>query len=198
MRERSNVVNTALAEKPEIIRFKQQTKKQLFLELQKSKEQRKILETQLMRSQKLETLGALVSGIAHDFNNILNVIVGYSQLIPDMLNDPEEFSRAVEAISKASNRGAELVKQLLSFVKKSKTNFIPVDINGIISEIKKLIKNTFPKVILVSLDLENGLPTINADPTQIHQILLNLCINSRDAMKKGGLIYITTKVINYK
>lgn len=154
---------------------------------------RKLLEEQLLQSQKLESLGTLAGGIAHDFNNILGIIMGYSTLLPTIQSDPTKFSQSTEAILKATERGAGLVKQLLTFARKSDIIVESVRPNDAIREITKLLHETFPKTISISLDFEENLPSIVADATQIHQALLNLCVNARDAMQNGGRLTITTR-----
>lgn len=156
---------------------------------------KKALEDELRQAQKLESLGTLASGIAHDFNNILGIIMGHSSLLERVIGDPVKLSLSVEAIYKATNRGASLVKQLLTFARKTELLFESVRINDIIQEITKLLEQTLPKTVIVSTNLKSGLPTIAADASQIHQVLLNLCVNARDAMPKGGTLGITTKVL---
>ncbi len=157
-------------------------------------EQRK-LEAQFLQTQKLEGLGTLAGGIAHDFNNILGIIMGHSSLLERFKADPQKLSQSVEAITKATQRGASLVKQLLTFARKTETLFESVSINNMISEINKLIQETFPKTITISTSLQQDLPAIVADATQIHQVLLNLCVNARDAMPKRGTLSISTSAI---
>jgi PAS domain S-box-containing protein len=150
------------------------------------------LEQQLIQAQKLESLGTLASGIAHDFNNILGIIMGHSTMLEQVRSDPTKFSQSVEAITNASIRGASLVKQLLTFAGQTDAVFASIRINDIITEVTKLLQETFPKTITISTSLQKDQPWIVADPTQIHQVLLNLCINARDAMPKGGSLSIST------
>jgi PAS domain S-box-containing protein len=153
---------------------------------------RKLLERQLVQSQKLKSLGTLASGIAHDFNNILGIIIGYATLLTRQDPNPENIKSSVDAVLKASQRGAALVKQLLTFARKGDVLLESVRLNDIVNEISKLLGETIPKTIEITLDLEKELPVITADPTQIHQVLLNLCVNARDAMPKGGRLVIAT------
>jgi PAS domain S-box-containing protein len=153
---------------------------------------RKTLERQLVQAQKLESLGTLASGIAHDFNNILGIILGYATLLTTGEPNPENIRNSAQAVVKASMRGAALVKQLLTFARKADVLLAPVRVNDIVIEISKLLSETMAKTIVITLDLEKGMPAISADPTQVHQVLLNLCVNARDAMPNGGTLTIAT------
>ncbi len=158
---------------------------------------RQSLENMLQQAQKLESLGTLASGIAHDFNNILAIILGHASLLRLSSKNPEKISQSVDAITLATERGANLVKQMLTFARKTEISLQPLEINTLIKEIGKMIKETFPKIIEVNLNLKPNLPPVLADITQIHQVLLNLCVNARDAMPNGGKITITTELMSY-
>jgi len=156
-------------------------------------EERQKLETQLRESQKLEGLGNLASGIAHDFNNLLNIIQGYASMLgPEMTDD--EIQETTKAITETTNRGAGLVKQLLALARKTGTGSEPIDVNTIVNELTGLVKGTFPKDIDISLDLAQGPLIIMADTSQIMQVLLNICVNARDAMPNGGALWLKTSV----
>jgi two-component system, cell cycle sensor histidine kinase and response regulator CckA len=156
----------------------------------------KKLESQLVQAQKLESLGTMAGGIAHDFNNILNIIIGYATLLKSVKPEDEELKKSIEIILDAGWRGSKLVKQLLTFARKSETVFQPVQINDIINEIRILLKATFPKTIEFKCNLMEDLPSIIGDSTQIHQIILNLCVNARDAMPNGGTLTISSSHLN--
>ena len=158
-------------------------------------EQRKSLQAQLIQAQKLESLGTLAGGIAHDFNNILGIILGYSQLIQKENPSPESISRSADAIQKATARGAALVKQLLTFARKEESAYEHVQLNDIANEVARLLNETLSKTITVSSDLDPDIPYLDADATQLHQVLLNLCVNSRDAMPNGGTLEIITQSV---
>ncbi len=152
--------------------------------------ERKKLEQQLLQAQKLEGLGTLAGGIAHDFNNILGIIVGYASLLEGDKTDPARVARSTSAISKAAQRGSGLVRQLLTFARKTDVQFQSVRVNDVIEELGKLLEETFPKTIEVSVSLDRSIPPIIGDPNQLHQALLNVCINARDAMldaRKPGM-----------
>jgi two-component system, cell cycle sensor histidine kinase and response regulator CckA len=143
----------------------------------------------------MEAVGTLSSGIAHDFNNILNIITGNLSLIENNPTNGAKFQRRLEGIKKATDRATRLVKQLLTFARKSDIERRTVEINDLVAEVARLLEETFPKTIKVRLNLGTGLPLLNADPNQLHQVLLNLCVNARDAMPAGGEFWITTGLV---
>ncbi len=153
------------------------------------------LEQQLIQSKKLEGLGTLAGGIAHDFNNILAIILGHSTLLEYIKDDPQKMKQSIDAVIKATERGAALVKQLLTFARKTETKLQAVQVNDILREVDKLLEETFPKTIIVTHSYSDSLPVITADSTQIHQVILNLCVNARDAMPRGGILSIATCVV---
>lgn len=155
---------------------------------------RRELEMQLIQAQKLESLGTLAGGIAHDFNNILAIVMGHSTLLDKYRREPQKTDLSIDAIRKATKRGASLVRQLLTFARKSEAYFESVNVNDVVKEITKLLNETLTKTIAVTTHPALDLPLITADATQIHQVLLNLCVNARDAMPKGGELSITTGV----
>ena len=158
-------------------------------------EERQKLEAQFYQSQKLESVGVLAAGVAHDLNNLLNIIQGYASVIgPDAPRDEIEESKA--AITETTQRGAALVQQLLTLARKTEIKKESVDINTIIERLNGLIKETFPKNIEMTLDLSPILPAILADANQINQVLLNLCVNARDAMPGGGKVLLKTSIVD--
>ena len=157
--------------------------------------ERKRLEDQYRHAQKMESLGTLAGGIAHDFNNILAIILGHASLIPRNQGNPAKQTANIDAVIQASHRGAALVRQLLTFASKSDILFESVQLNEAVTETARLLGETFPKTISVHLQLEQNLAPIIADPNQLHQLLLNLCVNARDAMPKGGTLSITTTFV---
>jgi PAS domain S-box-containing protein len=153
--------------------------------------EQKKLQSQLLQTQKIQSIGTLAGGIAHDFNNILGIILAYSSLLDKSKLTPDKFSVSIIAINQAVQRGAALVRQILTFARKTDILFEPTDISELIHELLSMLGQTFPKTITFSESIEKSLPFILADRTQIHQALLNLCINSRDAMPQGGSISIS-------
>ncbi|HKP04368.1 MAG TPA: ATP-binding protein [Chthoniobacterales bacterium] len=155
---------------------------------------RKRLEQQLVQAQKMEGLGTLAGGIAHDFNNILAIILGYTNKLESGRAKPNEFPGSIKIIKEAVDRGAALVQQLLTSARQTEARFSSLDLNALVRELDKMLEATFPKMINFNLELEPDLPLITADKSQIHQVLLNLCVNARDAMPNGGTLTIATSI----
>jgi len=154
---------------------------------------RKRLEKQLIQAQKMEGLGTLAGGIAHDFNNILAIILGYTNRL-ETLGAKPETPAAIRIIKEAVERGAALVQQLLTSARQTEARFSALDLNALVVELEKMLQATFPKTINFELHLRPDLPLITADRSQIHQVLLNLCVNARDAMKNGGMLTLETSM----
>ncbi|BAZ11938.1 multi-sensor hybrid histidine kinase [Calothrix sp. NIES-4071] len=155
---------------------------------------KKHLEAQLFRAQRLESIGTLASGIAHDLNNILTPILAVAQLLPlKYSNIYEENDRLLAILEDSAKRGANLVKQILSFARGIEGKHMTLQLRHIILELAKIIKETFPKSIEVSIDVPQNLWTVFGDSTQLHQVLMNLCVNARDAMPDGGTLTILGK-----
>lgn len=153
--------------------------------------EKKRLEAQLFRAQRLESIGTLASGIAHDLNNILTPILAGAQLLPMKFPDVDQRTRhLLEILEVNAKRGADLVKQVLSFARGVEGKRINLQIRHLIVEVSKILKETFPKSIQVSTDLSKDLWIVSGDGTQIHQVLMNLCVNARDAMPNGGSLSI--------
>lgn len=165
-------------------------------DIKKAEADKKKLEAQLLQTQRMQTIGTLAAGIAHDFNNILNIIMGNASLLTDAPADAEKTAGRLRAITTATERGAQVVKQLLTFARKTEIHMQAIIVNDVIREISKLIEETFPKTIIVAMELESNLPATTADPNQLHQVLLNLSLNARDAMPSGGKITFKTSMIS--
>lgn len=155
---------------------------------------RRMLENQLIQTQKMDGIGTFASGIAHDFNNILGIILGHASLIEKQNYNIKDGEKRIQAITEAALRGAEIVKQLLTFTRNTEMFHEYVQINDVVVDIMKLLGETFPKTIKAISHLEENLPALVADRTQLHQLLLNLCVNARDAMPHGGEIHISTQL----
>lgn len=158
--------------------------------------QKKQIEQQLMRSQRVENIGMLAGGVAHDLNNILSPILLSSQLLKYKLKNSELIS-TLDTIEQSAQRGSEIVKQILSFTRSENENKTLIQIRHLTKEINKFIKDTFPKNIQVHLDIPNDLPYIESDSTELHQVLLNLCVNARDAMPDGGELKINVEEVSF-
>ncbi len=152
--------------------------------------EQKKLQQELFQAQKMESIGTLAGGIAHDFNNILGIILGYSSLMEKGTLSPGRFNESLGIIKQAVGRGTALVKQILTFARKTDVVFEPISIYDLIHELLSMLRQTFPKVITFTEIVDQNIPFINADRTQIHQVMLNLCVNARDAMPNGGTITI--------
>jgi two-component system cell cycle sensor histidine kinase/response regulator CckA len=152
----------------------------------------KNLETQFLRAQRLESIGTLASGIAHDLNNILSPILMSVGLLRRGM-DPPDQERVLSMIESSAERGAGIVKQVLTFARGVEGERVLLQPKHLINEISKILTQTFPKNIDVQTQFPSDLWTVMGDATQVHQVLLNLCVNARDAMPKGGLLTITAE-----
>ncbi|MGH2569206.1 MAG: PAS domain S-box protein, partial [Bacteroidota bacterium] len=156
---------------------------------------RKQLEDHLRQAQKMESVGTLASGIAHDFNNILGIIMGYSSLLENQQANQLLLAKSAAAITRAVQRGALLVRQILTLARKTEVSPRPVNPSEAVQELVKMIKETFPKTIEIVQNLDPSVPQIMIDSTQLLQCLLNLSVNARDAMGANGILTFTTSVI---
>jgi PAS domain S-box-containing protein len=153
---------------------------------------RRRLEEELRQSQKLESIGRLAGGIAHDFNNILNIISAHASLLDRSGADSARRADGIAAIQTSVERGSAVVRQLLTFARASDAVFEPVDVNAIAEEVARLLAETLPKNVALDLALDRAVPKVPGDGNQLHQALLNLCVNARDAMPDGGRVTIRT------
>ncbi|MGM0417225.1 MAG: ABC transporter substrate-binding protein [Thermodesulfobacteriota bacterium] len=161
----------------------------------KAENELELKEKQLRQAQKIEAVGTLAGGIAHDFNNLLYIISGNCELL--LMKTEQQTHKHINNILQATNRGADLVKRLLAFSRKTESRLTPVSLNQEIVRVKKMIDRVIPKMISVKLFLEQQEKYINADQGQIEQVLINLCLNARDVMPEGGSIIIKTEHIDY-
>ena len=154
---------------------------------------RKKIEKKLIEAQKMDSIGNLAGGVAHDFNNMLGGISGFASLLEMKEDDPQKL-KLINGILKAVKRSAELTKKLLAFGRKGKNLNQAVNINEIINEVISLIENTIPKNIEISLNLDKHISLIDADPSQLNQVVLNLCINAVESFDNlNGVIKISTE-----
>ncbi len=165
-------------------------------ERRRSEEEHRILEGEIRQNQKLESLGTLAGGIAHDFNNILSIINGHAAALTPRLKDNPEARNALQTIHEASERGIAMVKQILTFARKSEAEFRALHIQELLAELVNMLRVTFPRTVEIALDCPDDLPPVWMDPSQMHQALLNLCINARDAMAGSGRLQIRAGVID--
>jgi PAS domain S-box-containing protein len=151
--------------------------------------EKKNIETQLMRAQRIESIGTLAGGIAHDLNNILTPILTSIELLKMTETDPKA-RQILETIEASSKRGGDVVRQVLSFARGIKGARVEIQPRRLLKDIETLIRNTFPKSIDLKLTIQKECRPVLGDPTQLHQILLNLTVNARDAMPDGGSLAI--------
>jgi PAS domain S-box-containing protein len=163
--------------------------------LKKAEEEREQLREQLYRSEKLAALGTLVGGVAHDFNNMLQIIVGYSEIVMDDAEKGKADYSSAKAIFKTAQEGAELVRKLMSLAQKSNAFLQPLDLNERLREIHAVLNRTLPLSIHVGLDLTGDRAIIRADQNQIDKIVMNLASNATEAMPNGGRIRIATRKV---
>jgi PAS domain S-box-containing protein len=153
---------------------------------------RRMLEDQLRQAKKMEALGMLAGGIAHDFNNLLTIITGYSQLILNGLASHDANRSGMEQIMKAGERAAALTRQLLAFSRRQVVQPRVLEINKLVGGLGSLLNRVIGEDIELRLVLSPGAGRINADAGQIEQVIMNLAVNSRDAMPRGGILTIET------
>uniref|UniRef100_B8HKH1 histidine kinase n=1 Tax=Cyanothece sp. (strain PCC 7425 / ATCC 29141) TaxID=395961 RepID=B8HKH1_CYAP4 len=153
--------------------------------------EKKQLEAQFMRAQRLESLGTLASGIAHDLNNILTPILGVAQLLPLKFPHMNEQTRQLlDTLETSARRGSALIKQILSFARGIEGKHLSLQLSHLLQEIRQIIIQTLPKSIDIHLNLQPQLWMVEGDVTQLHQVFMNLCVNARDAMPQGGSLEI--------
>ena len=158
--------------------------------------EKKQLEAQFLRAQRLESLGTLASGIAHDLNNILTPILAIVQLLPMKLPDlNEQNQRLLQTLETSAQRGAALVRQILSFTRGVEGKRLSLQVGHLLQEIDKIIRQTLPKSIQICMNIDPNLWMISGDATQLHQVFMNLCVNARDAMPQGGELQIAANNI---
>jgi PAS domain S-box-containing protein len=154
--------------------------------LQAETQERQRVEHQLRESQKMEAIGTLAGGIAHDFNNILAAIIGFTEMVIDDVSDNKHVQQKMEQVLKAGLRARELVRQILTFSRKSKAEYRVISLRPLIREIFRLLRSSLPSSISMSVNLEADVDTVYADPSQIQQVLMNLCTNAAYAMREKG------------
>ncbi len=153
------------------------------------------VEEQLHQTQKMETVGQLTGGIAHDFNNLLTVILGNSSSLLDQFPGDARISAQASLIRQAGERAADLIKRLLAFARSQPLQPEPIELNHLIVEFEPLLRRTLGAHVVVEKTLEEGLPPIVSDRSQLETAILNLAVNARDAMSKGGTLRISTSSV---
>jgi len=144
------------------------------------------MQSQLLQAQKMQAIGTLAGGIAHDFNNILGAVIGYAEMARDASASKSAVAHDLDKVLEASHRAAALVKQILAFSRQSGTKRILLEPSNIINEAVKLLRPILPSTITIRQDIGTATKSIFADPTQIHQVVMNLCTNAFQAMEQAG------------
>jgi len=161
----------------------------------RAEEEKKRIQGQLLQAQKMEAVGTLAGGIAHDFNNLLQVVQGYADLLLHNAGHDERQYLALQSIAGAAKRGAALTRQLLTFSRTMESYRRPLDLNHKVLDVKNLLERTIPKMISIKLELAEDLKIVNADASQVEQMLMNLAVNAKDSMPGGGELIIKTENI---
>lgn len=163
-------------------------------EQKKTQEEKTNLENRLIQAQKMEAIGTLAGGIAHDFNNILAVILGYGEMAREDAPSGTKLEKDLEKVVTAAHRAKDLVKQILAFSRQAKVERFPIQIQPLIKEGLKMLRSSIPTTISITEKIDPKSGIILADPTQVHQILMNLCTNAYHAMEgAGGALSVTVK-----
>jgi PAS domain S-box-containing protein len=161
--------------------------------------EKKRIENRLLQAQKLESIGTMAGGIAHDFNNILTGILGYINLLKLKTGGESDIGRYADIIERSSLRAADLVTKLLAFSRDSRPErSLASAVNEIVQETLELMKSSLPENIETEFSLQEDLPLIKCDPTQVQQAILNICLNALDAMPDGGCLLVATSEVGYK
>ncbi len=156
--------------------------------------EKKAIQEQLLHSQKMESIGSFAGGIAHNFNNLLTAILGYAELLQEYSNLDADSKHRVNNIESSARKAGVLVSKLLGFARSDTFEILPLNLNDVIDDSVKLLEGVLNKRIGLKTNLSNNIPTIEGDPNQIEQVIMNLMVNARDAMPDGGLITIETSV----
>jgi signal transduction histidine kinase/ActR/RegA family two-component response regulator len=155
--------------------------------------ERKQLESQFLRAQRMESIGRLVGGIAHDLGNLLVPILLGVKVLRQRLDADEKIERTLSMIKKSAERGSEMVEQVLAFARGVEGERIALTPGDIVEEVERISTETFPEAIAVEVDVPDTLPQVVGDATQIQQVLMNLCVNARDAMPDGGTLRLSAE-----
>ncbi len=164
-----------------------------YLSVKRDITQQEELEQKIQQTQKMEAVGQLAGGVAHDFNNILQVIVGYAELMNGLTDQDSALRKPLEEIQRATERARQLVRQLLAFSRKETLQLEEVEVNQLIHNMTKVIQRVIGEHIMLTCRAAAPQATVEADPGQIEQLLLNLCLNARDAMPAGGNLTVETE-----
>jgi len=164
------------------------------LELERLDEEREKerIKEELFQAQKMEAIGTLAGGIAHDFNNMLQGILGYASLLKMKVQETDPMYKPLDVIERSAERAADLTKQLLGFARKGKYVTEPLNLNDLVDEVLRIITRTFDRAIEIKTTLSPDIWTVEGEKSQLENVILNLCLNARDAMPAGGVLHIET------
>lgn len=160
--------------------------------------ERKSLEAQLRQTQRLETIGMLASGIAHDFNNTLAPIMSYTEMALEDLPQHSSVTKNLTEVMRAAERAKGLARQILTFVGREESGSHPLSIQKAIAESMQLIRSSTPTTIEIRTDLDENCSSVLANPTQVHQVIMNLCVNASHAMKDGGVLDVSVRMVEIR
>ncbi|MGA9120012.1 MAG: response regulator [Bacteroidota bacterium] len=173
--------------------------KKFFTVILRDVSDRNRLEEQLRQAQKMESIGTLASGIAHDFNNVLNNVLGFSMQLRKHITDEVKVKKYVDTIERSAQRGADLASQLLSFARSSRRHTSPTDVAQICSEVVSSSRDSFPPEIKVDASIPPDLPSVLGDHGELYQVMMNLCVNARDAIEArnngGGTLTVSARPV---
>jgi PAS domain S-box-containing protein len=155
--------------------------------------ERKLLEFQLVQNQRLESIGTLAGGIAHDLNNVFAPIMMAGELLSDKIVD-KDSTQLLDVVTASARRGAGLVRQILLFARGIEGQRVAVSLSALFTELRTFLESTLPKSIRIEIDSSPDVPSVSGDPTQLHQVLLNLSVNAQEAMPSGGRLAISAEV----
>nr|MBF0222330.1 DUF3365 domain-containing protein [Desulfobulbaceae bacterium] len=165
-------------------------------EQRRKEAEKKELEKRLQQAHKMEAVGTMAGGIAHDFNNILSIVLGYAEMVKDDMDPQAKSIEDIEKVLDAGNRAKELVKQILAFSRQEKIQRIALQLQALIKETLKMLRSSIPTTIEIQDEIDSNCGVVCADPTQVHQILMNLCTNAYQAMEAtGGILKIQLKKV---